>query len=87
MNQEELEQRLQAQIETIDEAIAKIRQNELLDIGFMDKEVAGICQQIIHSDEDAIKALEAKMIEMITRLDELAVELKQYQDRVNPEGV
>ncbi|MCB9996492.1 MAG: hypothetical protein H6869_08670 [Rhodospirillales bacterium] len=82
---DDLEQKLQQQIDTIEKAIIKIRNNELLDISFMDKEVADICQQVIHSEDAAVQALEGKMIEMITKLDELAVELKEYQDRVKQE--
>lgn len=79
---DDLEQKLQQQIDTIEKAIIKIRNNELLDISFMDKEVADICQSVIHSEDGTAQALEGKMIEMITKLDELAVELKEYQDRV-----
>lgn len=79
-----LEQKLQQQIDLIEQAITKIRRNEVLDISFMDKDVAAICQQIIKSEEDAVQALEPKMIEMITKLDDLALELKEYQDRAGP---
>ena len=85
MTNEDLEKKLQQQLDTIERAIIKIRNNELPDIGFMDKEVAEICQKVIHSEDESIRALESKMIEMITGLDELAVELKMYQERVNPD--
>ncbi len=80
-----LEQKLQQQIDLIEQAITKIRQNEMLDISFMDKEVADICQKIIQSEDEAVKMLEPKVIEMITRLDDFAVELKEYQERVQPD--
>lgn len=86
VNIEALEQQLQAKIEQIDEAIAKTRQNETADIGFMDSEVATLCQTILKADSEESKALEPKMIEMIAKLDELAVELKDYQDRLNPDA-
>lgn len=86
MNVEELEASLQKQIGQIDEAIVKLRQNVVLDITFMDKEVAGLCQKILGADEAAMAVLEPRMIEMINKLDELAVELQDYQTRVDPEG-
>jgi len=78
----DLEQALQNQIDKIGEAILQTRQNRIVDIGDMDEAVAMICQKIIHSSGDTIKALEPKMIAMIAKLDELAVELKDYQNRV-----
>jgi len=86
MNVRELEKSLQQKIEQIDAAIIKIRHNVLVDISFMDKEVAKLCQQILGAEGMAAKMLEPKMIEMINKLDELAVEIKDYQDRMNPDG-
>lgn len=86
MNEQDLQQRLQKQIDAIDLAIAKARQNEVMDISFIDDEVVTICQEIVHGDKEAAKLLEPKMIEMINRLDELSVELKEYQDRIKPEN-
>lgn len=80
-----LEKSLQDMIGQIDEAIVRVRQNILVDISFMDQGVADLCLRVIRSDDAATKALEPKMVELINRLDELAVELKDYQDRIRPE--
>ncbi len=86
MNVKELEENLQKQIDQIDAAIVKLRHNVLIDVSFIDREVAALCQQIIGADGMAAKMLEPKMLEMINKLDELAVEIKDYQDRMNPEA-
>ena len=83
---ETLEQAIQSQIDKIDEAIVKARQNELIDMGDMDDAVATICQKIMHSEDKEMNRLEGRMIEMINKLDELAVELKGYQDRLAEDG-
>lgn len=81
-----LEQGLQIQMDKLNEAITKIRRNELVDIGYMEQDVSELCAKILQSDEDASKILEPKMITLITVLDELAVELQEYQNRINPDG-
>lgn len=86
MKVQELESNLQRQIGRIEEAIVKIRQNVLIDISPIDKDVAELCRKILGADEEAMKVLEPKMFEMINKLDEFAVELQDYQTRVNAEG-
>lgn len=83
---EDLEQKLQVQMDRIQDTITKIRQNELPDISDMDKEVSELCLKIIHSNEETVKNLEPKMVNMINMLDELAVEIKEYQDRIGENG-
>ena len=81
----ELQQKLQDKIGQIEAAIVKVRQNILVDVGFMDSEVAALCQSILRLEGEDAKMLEPGMIEMINKLDELAIELKDYQDRIRPE--
>ena len=82
VNAETLGKSLQDKIDKIDEAIVKARKNILVDISFMDREVAAICQQILKAEDNALQTLEPKMAEMINKLDELAEEIKAYQDRI-----
>jgi hypothetical protein len=84
LNVKELERKLEQQIDQINGAIIKVRRNILVDISFMDTEVAELCQTILKAEGMAAKRLEPKMIEMINKLDDLAMELKDYQDRINP---
>ena len=86
MNASDLEGQLQLQIEKINDAISKARQNEIIDMTGMDDDVSEICRKIMSLDNNAVGDLESKMIQMINLLDELAIELKQYQDRVDPHG-
>lgn len=81
-----LEAEMRKQIERLDDTIVKVRQNVLVDIGFMDKDVAVLCKRILNADPAVARELEPRMVEMINRLDELAIELKDYQDRVNPQA-
>lgn len=83
-NLENLEQLLQKQMDNINNAITKIRQNELVDISYMDGEVATICQKIAQAQDGEGQQLESKVIEMINLLDNLSVELKDYQERSAP---
>ncbi len=83
MTDNDLEARLQSLIDRIDGAITKTRQNQLIDISFMDQDVAALCREIIESDREEAKALEPRMIDVINRLDELAEEIKHYQDRTD----
>lgn len=85
MDTKTLESTLQIQIERIEEAIVKIRQNVVLDISPMDKDVAELCRKILGADEEAMKVLEPKMALMINKLDEFATELQDYQERINAE--
>ena len=81
MSLEELEKNLQSQIDKINDAIIKVRRNELSDIGNMDNDIADLCRRILNSSDKNAKKFESRMVEMINRLDELAVELKAYQER------
>ncbi len=82
---QELEKKLQHQIDQINEAITKTRNNELVDISHMDEEIADLCKTIIGAEENIAKELESKMIEMINILDSLAEELQDYQQRNDEE--
>ena len=78
----EIAQKLQTQIGIIEDAIAKAKQNELADIGTLDEDVATICKEVVANDTEDTQQLEQQMIHMINLLDELAEELKAYQDRL-----
>ncbi len=83
-NQAHLEQSLQKQMDNINHAITKIRQNELVDISYMNSEVTELCQKILQAEDQTAKNMEGKVIEIINLLDSLSIELKDYQDRVEP---
>ena len=80
-NAKDLESALQEHIDHINDAIIKTRQNELINLEGMDEKVATLCKEIMHTDDEAMAKLEDKMVHMINLLDELAIELKNYQER------
>ncbi|PJB69185.1 MAG: hypothetical protein CO093_11105 [Alphaproteobacteria bacterium CG_4_9_14_3_um_filter_47_13] len=81
MSLEDLEKNLQNQIDKINDAIVKVRRNELSNINNMDNDIADLCRRILNFRDGNAKKFEGKMVEMINCLDELAVELKAYQER------
>lgn len=82
---EELNSRLQNQIDYIAEAINNIKQDNLMNMKPMDKEVASICEAIENADKDTAVATEAKMMEMVGLLDQLALELDEFKNRKSGE--
>lgn len=78
---EDLNKRLQGQIDYIAEAINNIKQDNLMDMKPMDTEVASICEEIENADKDVAASTEPKMMEMIGLLDQLATELDAFKER------
>lgn len=78
---EQLNTRLQNQIDYIVESIQNIKQDNLVDMKPMDDEVASICGEIEKSDKETAQKTEAKMVELIGLLDQLALELDHYKNR------
>ena len=78
---EQLNNRLQGQIDYIVQSIQNIKQDNLMDMKAMDDEVASICNEIEKSDKTVAAATESKMVELIGLLDQLALELDDYKNR------
>lgn len=84
-NNEELENRLQAQIDKIEEVIDKTRRDEIVDISDMNQQVNDICQNIVKLESRTARHMETKMSEMIGSLEILEKELKAFQERIRKE--
>jgi len=80
-NSQDIDSALQEHIDHISDAIIKTRANEVIDLEGMDDKVAALCKEIMHTEDAAVANLEDKMVHMINLLDELAVELKNFQER------
>lgn len=78
---EELNGRLQQIIEFVTQSIQNIKQDNLTDMKSMDMEVANVCNEIEQSDKEVAQATEAKMVELIGLLDQLALEIDDFKTR------
>lgn len=83
---ETLDRLMRDQIAVIDAAIVRVRSNQLADVTDLNKAVDGICRDIQALDDDQKRRIESRTAEMIMRLEELAEELKNLQDRVDDAG-
>ncbi len=78
---EQLNARLQNQIDYIVQSIQNIKQDNLMDMKAMDDEVAAICGEAEGASKEISQAIEGKMVELIGLLDQLAMELDAYKNR------
>jgi len=83
---ETLDRLMRDQIAFIDAAIVRVRANQLMDVADLNKAVDDICRDIQSLDDDQKQRIESRTAEMIVRLEELAEELKNLQDRVDNAG-
>ncbi len=79
-----LENALQDKISLIEQAAAAVRNNHIDGVPeTLDKDVAALCRNILALEAGEARRLEGKMLEMINRLDDLAAEIRHYQERRN----
>ena len=77
-----IRKQLEDQIEYLNKAIDNARQDNIQNIEPLDDKMDEICKAISELDEDEVAQFESPMAEMIGKLEELAVELKAFQERM-----
>jgi hypothetical protein len=78
-----IRKQLQDQIEYLNQAIDNARQDNLQNIEPLDDKMDAICKAISELDEEDAVQFESPMAEMIGKLEELAIELKAFQERMS----
>lgn len=76
-----LRQRLEAMIETVQEACRLTDGGTLADLGRLDEEVARLCADAERAPDGDAQEVAAAMAGMISALEDLARALKDFQDR------
>lgn len=80
-NPDDIRSQLEEQTAFLDEALLSVRDGRLQDISSLDGAMEKICREISALDEDIAATFEQSMADMIGKLEELAIELKSFQDR------
>ncbi len=75
-----IETRLKAQIDIIEQALIDINHGDVGDLEGLDDEVESICDDIKKLPHDIAQSTEPLMLEMIGKLEKLAVVLQEHQD-------
>ncbi|MCB9988751.1 MAG: hypothetical protein H6868_05365 [Rhodospirillales bacterium] len=83
---QELQDSLKAQIDFIDDVIARVRSNELVDIRDMEDAVASLSDDIQGAGPQIAPQIEDLLGTMVARLDDLARELEYYQARTTQDN-
>lgn len=83
---EDLNARLQAQIDRLDEAIARARMDEIDQIAGMDDDVQKLCNEILAAPLAVGHAVQSRVASMIARLDMLESELRGLRERAIQRG-
>ncbi len=76
---EQLKTRLREQIDILDDALFKIRNRELVALDRMEHTIAAICNDIQTGDPETARTMGPLMADMIARLEEMALALKDFQ--------
>ena len=78
-DKESLTQRFDELLAFIDQANSTVLNGKMPDLGNVDKKVALLCKDIEGADPEIAKQTQPMMAQMITKLDELAQSLNEYQ--------
>lgn len=81
---EDIAARLQEQMESLEDIIQKVRNDELTDIEALDTGIKSVCDYIDNMDPDAARKLETPIAHTIARLEDLIRELEHFKQRHAP---
>lgn len=81
MTKEQITQRLEDIIVTINEAQDDVSAGIVHDLSFMDKDVADICGKILKLKPEDAAAVQPIMADMISRLEGLAQSLQRFKEQ------
>lgn len=75
----DFQKRFEELIHFIDESIAEVRGGKMVAMDSLESIVANLCKDIEKADPEIAKNTQPQMAQMITKLDELAQALMEYQ--------
>jgi hypothetical protein len=82
MNTTQIKQNLNDLTAFIEQAQIKLAQGEVIDLSHLDKDVATLCEAAIQLPPTQAKDVQPAMGEMISKLEELSVGLKDFQSHL-----
>ena len=85
-NTEQIAVRLQELTSFIQNAKEKLGNGEVVDLAHLDGEVEQICEQALKLKPEEALNVQPVMAEMISKLEELGLALKDFQDNLKPKG-
>ena len=74
-----LPDRIQALINTIDQAIAQVESGEMINLEALDQEVAAVCDAATSPEPEDAPLVDEKMDMMIVKLEELSQALDEFE--------
>ncbi|GJL84387.1 MAG: hypothetical protein DHS20C02_01620 [Micavibrio sp.] len=82
MSDENYEERFHELTTFVEDALTKVKSNEMPDLSNLDERVSGLCSDIEAADDETTARVQPMMAEMIGKLDELALALSEYQQKL-----
>ncbi len=79
---QEYEERFQELTGFVEDALTKVKGDEMPDLSNLDERVSGLCSDIESADDETTARVQPMMAEMIGKLDELALALTEYQAKI-----
>lgn len=69
-------------IDFVEKAIEQVKGGAMPDLSDLDGKVSKLCVAVENADKDIGEAVQPLMSEMIAKLDQLAQELNDYQEKI-----
>jgi hypothetical protein len=79
----DLNERIQAQIDRLDQALRNLQDGAVPDLSPLEKDVAALCNDLLAAPGEDSRQTAEKMREMIGLLESLAFELKDFGAALN----
>lgn len=74
-----LSERIQALIDTINQAIRQVQNGEIINLDDLDDEVSSVCEAAANPPLEEVEQVDEKMDLMIARLEELSQALDSFE--------
>lgn len=79
---DDIKQKLDAMTAFIEEALEKLQKGEVLNLAHLDQEVSVLCEETLSLPPQEAQKIQPVMAHMISRLEELGVALKDFQNNL-----
>lgn len=79
MTEQSLPDRIQALIDTINQAIEQVENGELINLDDLDDEVQAVCEAAEEPDPNEMELVDERMDQMIAALEELSQAIDEFE--------
>lgn len=79
MTEQSLPDRIQALIDTINQAIEQVENGDLINLDDLDDEVQAVCEAAEEPPSDVVELVDEKMDQMIAALEELSQAIDEFE--------